>query len=286
MKIIQHEQGSQAWLDYRKNKIGASDAGAILGISPYDSPYSLWMKKLGLSPDKQSTPAMERGKVLEIQARRMLEESKGHFLYQSIIESEQYPFLCSSMDGITRDSDFACEIKCLNIDDHDNGHVPEHYIPQLQHQMLCCDLQEITYVAYNPNSEKPFYTIVVKRDEAFLADYIPKAKAFYDCMRTFTAPELCPKDYRDMSQDADYRIAEAAYVNLSEEIEKLEKQKEQVKVKLLDISDGNNIQGAYTKMTHYLRKGAIAYDKIPELTQIDLEQYRKPVVSSVRITKV
>jgi predicted phage-related endonuclease len=34
-----------AWLDIRKQGIGASDAAAAVGVSPYQSPLELWMIK-------------------------------------------------------------------------------------------------------------------------------------------------------------------------------------------------------------------------------------------------
>lgn len=41
----------QAWLDWRKQKITASDAAPIMGVSPRDSAFSLMQKKRGLIDD-------------------------------------------------------------------------------------------------------------------------------------------------------------------------------------------------------------------------------------------
>lgn len=55
---------SPEWHEYRRHTISASEVAAVLGISPYTSPFDLWWaKRLGdVNPD---TPAMRRGRRLE-----------------------------------------------------------------------------------------------------------------------------------------------------------------------------------------------------------------------------
>ena len=65
------DMSREAWLDVRKQGIGASDAAAAVGISPYQSPLELWMIKTGRDgdmpkpdPDDDSSP-MYWGNILE-----------------------------------------------------------------------------------------------------------------------------------------------------------------------------------------------------------------------------
>lgn len=46
------ELDEEAWLTARRGGIGSSDAGAILGLSPYTSAYKVWANKLGFIPDE------------------------------------------------------------------------------------------------------------------------------------------------------------------------------------------------------------------------------------------
>ena len=47
---------SEEWLSYRRRGIGGSDAGVILGLNPYKSPWQLWLEKTGQTePDDLST---------------------------------------------------------------------------------------------------------------------------------------------------------------------------------------------------------------------------------------
>ncbi len=55
------QQNTPEWLEYRKTKIGASDAPILMNCSPWSSPYDLWMEKKGMKAPKKMTPAMQRG---------------------------------------------------------------------------------------------------------------------------------------------------------------------------------------------------------------------------------
>jgi putative phage-type endonuclease len=289
-RIIELEQNTEEWKSFRKNRLGASEAAIVLGISPYTTPFTLWQRKLGLIPEQETTSAMQRGKTLESEALVYINVNTYGKYEPAVVESEKNPFMCASLDGlcVTPDKTYACEIKCLNLNDHDNEYVPAHYIPQLQHQMYCCDLQEITYVGYHPNSQKPLYTILVPRDEEFLADYIVKAKAFWDCVTSFTAPALTEKDYRDFTKNAQYAALDAAYVDIDEKLKGLEKQKDEIRKLMEAMSEGNNIVGPYTKMTHYPIQGKIDYKKAvnENLPELALERYRGKPSKATRITKV
>ena len=45
----------EEWLAERKKSLGGSDMGAILGLSEYSSPYTVWAEKLGKLPRQKKT---------------------------------------------------------------------------------------------------------------------------------------------------------------------------------------------------------------------------------------
>lgn len=50
------------WVNWRRGGIGGSDVAAILGLSPWASPYSVWAEKVGLIPgDDETNEAQEFG---------------------------------------------------------------------------------------------------------------------------------------------------------------------------------------------------------------------------------
>jgi putative phage-type endonuclease len=60
------EPGSPDWHAARAHGIGGSEVAALLGISPYDSPFSLWHRKAGrVALDDVDVPVMEWGRRLE-----------------------------------------------------------------------------------------------------------------------------------------------------------------------------------------------------------------------------
>jgi putative phage-type endonuclease len=54
-----------AWLEWRREGVGASDVAGILGISPWASPWSIWADKMGLLPPEPEDEAMSAGRWLE-----------------------------------------------------------------------------------------------------------------------------------------------------------------------------------------------------------------------------
>ena len=59
------EPGSPQWHAARANGIGGSEIAAVLGLSPYESRFSLWHRKKGLISPAEENPVMYWGTALE-----------------------------------------------------------------------------------------------------------------------------------------------------------------------------------------------------------------------------
>ena len=57
--------GSDGWREARRTRINGSEIAAVMGISPFDSPFSLWHRKAGLISDTETTDVMYWGTQLE-----------------------------------------------------------------------------------------------------------------------------------------------------------------------------------------------------------------------------
>src|ERR1700730_15622417 len=66
----------EEWLALRMPTVGASEVAALVGASPYETPYSLWARKSGLVPEAEETPAMRRGRHLEAVGVAFLREEQ------------------------------------------------------------------------------------------------------------------------------------------------------------------------------------------------------------------
>lgn len=78
MPIETIKVGSRAdWLRLRANDVTASVAGALFGVHPYVSAFSLFALKTGLTKeDSEETPALQRGRLLEPVAVELLREQR------------------------------------------------------------------------------------------------------------------------------------------------------------------------------------------------------------------
>lgn len=64
--LIGHfEPGSPDWHAARRDGLGGSEIAPILGLSPFESRFSLWHRKAGMAAPVQESPEMEWGKRLE-----------------------------------------------------------------------------------------------------------------------------------------------------------------------------------------------------------------------------
>lgn len=60
-----YEPGSDEWFAARQGRLGASEIAAVLGLSKWQSPFSLWHLKAGNIPPEFDKPEMEWGRDLE-----------------------------------------------------------------------------------------------------------------------------------------------------------------------------------------------------------------------------
>jgi putative phage-type endonuclease len=63
--IGQFEPGSIPWHKARAKGLGGSEIAAAMGLSPFESPFSLWHRKAGNVGPVEETPEMHWGKMLE-----------------------------------------------------------------------------------------------------------------------------------------------------------------------------------------------------------------------------
>lgn len=138
MNRIDHnlDQGSDTWIQFRLEHLGASEAAAMLGISPYMTRTELLtMKKSGIAKefsDFVQSRILDKGHEIEALARPIIEARIGEDLYPVTISRGK---LSASCDGLTMDDTIGFECKQFNkslFEAVNNGAVPTHYMPQVQ----------------------------------------------------------------------------------------------------------------------------------------------------------
>ncbi len=283
--LIEHnlEQQTEEWLTLRRSKIGASDAPVILELSPWKTPYELWMEKMSGNSNTIKTAAMQRGIDLEGECRLNFALEKGISVDPIIVTHKDKPWMMASLDGISRDRKTLVEIKCPGEYDHRSalaGKVPEKYFPQLQHQLEICELDEMYYYSFDGENG---VMIKVHRDDKFIKGMIEKELAFWECMQNFKAPKFIDRDVNIRGDDVWIEVARR-YAALDARLSVLEKEKDSLRDTLITMTGDRNSEGGGVKVSRVIRKGNVDYSKIPELKGVDLEEYRKEAIETWRIS--
>lgn len=265
---IPQDQNSQEWLDYRKSRIGSSDIPAILGISPWCTPYQLWRQKLGFAPPPQLNAAMRRGNELEPVVRKMVEDEVGCSFPDAVVEHRELPWAIASLDGINRDfhgHGAILEIKCPNRDTHQvalDGDIPEHYLAQVRWAMFVADQSKAVYASYNPDARKALAIVIVAQDYDWVKDVaLPAATNFYRCMVEMEEPERCERDV--VWIDSPY-FAEAArqWIEAKRKLDAAQQDEKVWRQALIDQTDDSDCAGPGVVLRRVNRQGSIDWTKL------------------------
>lgn len=109
IKFHNLEQGSQEWLDFRKNyDITGSTVGSFLGNNAYTRPWAEMVDKIGLSRSKEPSSFQQRmfdaGHKTEDEARIRVAKQLGTDIQQTgAITNDNYPSFMYSPDGLIGD---------------------------------------------------------------------------------------------------------------------------------------------------------------------------------------
>lgn len=292
MKIIQGkagEQGTQEWLEFRKNHIMASDVPNIMGVG-YRLPEQVFAEKLGLEGPQKENEAMARGKRLEPIARKklneMLRESYTNFT-PIVTESVDYPFLGASLDGFcdAMAPHFRiCEIKTGGEAAKRNaktGFIPEIHQLQMQTQLLVSEA-DICFYAFYDDVDDDLTVIEVRPDRELQQRIVEAAKEFWERLQNLDPPE--PK-YEEKG-DAEWVMWTASLAAAQAGIKVLETQEKEAKERLIQLSEGRSCKGYGYGVVHSVRQGSVDYKKVVEDYGIDEAKYRKEPTQVVTVRKM
>lgn len=273
--FVKLQQNTPEWLQFRRSRIGASDAPAIMGVSPYKTAYKLWLEKVtGEEPFVNS--AMMRGKEMEAPARAEFERLVQCSVFACCIESPSRSYQMASLDGLSLNGDVAVEIKFANRDDHEmakNKNIPLKYFPQLQHQLSILELDSMFYFSYDGHTS---HIVEVKKDDAYINNLLQAEESFYTKMQECESPEFQKNDYVVLNDKSAIDLAKFYFEQDAIEKEAA-KNKEKARQALIDMGGGVNVQGDGFRLTKGVIKGRVDYDAIPELRGVNLDAYRKEV---------
>lgn len=143
-KTSTKDMSREDWLAERRKSIGGSDAAVILGLNPYNSPYSLWAEKTGkvIPEDIGDKEAVRLGNDLEQYVADRWMEATGKKVHRenSIIRNDEYPFAHANPDRIVVGEKSGLECKTTSsweiAQKLRNGEFPEYWYCQCVHYMM------------------------------------------------------------------------------------------------------------------------------------------------------
>jgi putative phage-type endonuclease len=185
---------NDAWLDKRREGIGGSDAGAILGMSAYGSPLTVYLQKKNLVPKGETSKAAHRGKILEPMIRAETARDFPELEIEplpAVLTDPEHPFMSANIDGVI----FAkapVEIRGQAVEGL-GGHeiksaktgfgwgedeIPDAYYAQVQHYMKVTGLPWFVVSVYILDDESLCH-YAIRRNDEFVARLVAAETDFW-----------------------------------------------------------------------------------------------------------
>lgn len=193
---VKHEQ----FLENRKKGIGGSDVAAILGFSPYKSPYQLWLDKTGRSEKKAQNESAHFGHLLEDVVAKEFSRRAG-LKVQRVTQQlflEEHPWALGNIDravinpeisgnvrfkdgALTTDQLLECktasEYMSKLFGEEGSDQVPDYYLTQCLWYLMITGCQIIHLAVLIGGNKFRMYRI--QRDEDLIQSIFEQVKSFW-----------------------------------------------------------------------------------------------------------
>jgi putative phage-type endonuclease len=197
--VLPRDAPRDEWLAARKKGIGSSDAAAILGLDPWNSPLSLWLEKTNRVDPDEHNEAMQWGQVLEGPIADEYGRRAGVAVLPppGMLGNVETPWLLANPDRMLAPADEPLTVvgfvEVKNVSgwksqewDSDSGVVPPHYLVQVLHQLATTGYEEAVIAALVGGQKLEYMT--VQRDEALIEMLLEREAAFWDMVQRDIEP--------------------------------------------------------------------------------------------------
>lgn len=175
------------WLRWRKTGITGTDAGAICGLNPYASAFSVYQDKITDAVEEFDNESMRPGRDMEAYVASRFEEKTGYKVRRAnaIFQNEEHPFMLADFDrlivGLPNGEKAGLECKTVSpysADKWKEGNIPLHYQMQVQHY-LAVSGYDCWYVAALIFGRE-FIIRKIERDEELIQNLITIEERFWN----------------------------------------------------------------------------------------------------------
>lgn len=200
---ITADPNDPAWHEARRTFIGASDAPAVLGISPWATPLDVWADKLNLGQRFEGNLSTDMGHALEdLIARTWFDEqAPSEFGARWLIDPKvtmrhrDYPHIAASVDRVwavrmEEDKDdrwwphpadelVECKYVGPTVAWQWRDGVPVYVQAQCQVQMAVTGAKRVHVAALIVDYGPQFFTAAIERDDAVIDEIIGRLNQFW-----------------------------------------------------------------------------------------------------------
>jgi len=210
----------EIWLEHRKKSIGGSDAGSLLGLNPYTSPYALWAEKTGaiVPEDISDKEAVRLGNDLEqYVAERFCEETgKKVQRCNAILHNDQYIFAHANPDRMVVGENSGMECKTTSSFDVlkkcRDGEYPDTWYAQCTHYMMVTGAER-WYLAVLVFGHG-FFWFTIERNQDEINALAAEEKDFWSLVETKIQPPVDGMESTEKALKTIYRDSDGSKVDL------------------------------------------------------------------------
>ena len=285
------KQGSNAWLEWRKQHITATDSAKIMGKNPWSTALDCYDEKINGKTTFISA-AMQKGMDSEPLARECLIATHGINLSPKVFRSLEYPLMGASLDAVSDDNKIVYEIKCVGEKTMERalkGEIAPMYIIQCNKQMLVMGLDSMFLFYYF--NDFLHHTVKVERDEKLIDEIIKSDTKFWnDHILPHLPPEKHGEDYNKIQDEKANDLA-LQWFELSKKEKEAKEAKDEILKQLEEFTDHKNciFPEAGLKYQIIERKGTIDWNKACvawSISDDEVEKYRKDKSSYSKLSEM
>lgn len=164
---------TQEQKENRKKGLGGTDIAALFGVSPWKTPYELYLEKtVGSLQDDKPTEQMNWGNWLEDGIAKGYEHITGQVVQEcDTIHHPEHPIFFANPDRLLKGKKKGLEIKNVSTfltdewGDAGTQKIPQHYFLQIAHYMFVTGYEEWDVAALFGGNKLQIYTF--QHDKAF-----------------------------------------------------------------------------------------------------------------------
>lgn len=204
--VLPETRDRAEWLEQRRHGIGSSDASIIMGLSAWESPYTLWEQKTGRAPlDPPVDPATEELREWGNRLEPVIREAVGEELGLDIVKTDrawankEHPWLRSNPDGVVDGRETVFEFKNTSAFNRAmwDDQIPDHAEIQVHHTGLVCGWTDAVVAGLIGGNHLSIHRLTLNPN--ILEMMLTAEKKFWHHVTTDTPPDV---DWHQRTREA------------------------------------------------------------------------------------